>query len=107
MIWSGLDATLPGGQGHTKSIVGISLACDHSRLYSLGGEELRVLSVPDRAFTASTECKGQTIAVAASRTHPGTAFVLHENGLLQRYTDCTLAAEYKLGYECSALAAAP
>ena len=39
-------------------IVGLALNCDSSKLFSIGGEELKRTDIVERKFEKTTECKG-------------------------------------------------
>ena len=59
VIWTeSREAILPEGQGHQKMIVGLALNSDSTKLYSIGGEELKRVDVVARRFEHTTECKG-------------------------------------------------
>ncbi|KAM3142087.1 hypothetical protein pb186bvf_005741 [Paramecium bursaria] len=92
------------GPSHTKLIIGLSISSEGDFLYSLGGEQLKISSFNDRTVQKTVDCKGQTLALAASKKFNNIAYVLFENAQILQFTDLEVTKQYDLGYETSTFA---
>jgi hypothetical protein len=95
---------LPQGAAHTKQVFSVALNSDNTKLFSLGGEEIKVLDLATRTFESAAECKGQVLSLKAANTDPSAFFVLLENGLIVKFQGCAQVQEFNVGFETSAFA---
>jgi WD40 repeat protein len=105
VLWNDAhEAFLPSGPAHSKQIFAVAINSDHTKLFSLGGEEVKILDLATKTFEHSVEAKGQVLDLKAANTDPKSYFVLLENNLVLKFTETAQVQEYKLDYETASFA---